>query len=121
MNYWDQLRNYLQPKVSAEAYDNWLRGTSFVALEGDTLYVSVPDRETRAWLESEYAQPLRDGIRELSLPLRQVSFEAQPLRNARSQPPAVADPPAETESQASALNPKFTFDSFVVGTCNQFA
>jgi chromosomal replication initiation ATPase DnaA len=55
MNYWDQLRNYLQQKVSAEGFDNWLKGTTFVGLEGDTLYVSVPDRETRAWLETEYS------------------------------------------------------------------
>src|ERR1019366_856043 len=49
MNYWDQLRNYLQQKVSAEGFDNWLKGTALVGQEGDTLYVSVPDRETRAW------------------------------------------------------------------------
>ena len=29
MNYWDQIRNYLQQKVSAEGYDNWLKGTAF--------------------------------------------------------------------------------------------
>ena len=69
MNYWDQLRNYLQQKVSAEGFDNWLKGTALVGQEGDTLYVSVPDRETRAWLETEYARALmRNGIRELGLP-----------------------------------------------------
>ena len=57
MNYWDQIRDYLQQKVSAESYDNWLKGTAFVGLDGDTLFVSVPDRETRAWLETEYRQP----------------------------------------------------------------
>src|SRR5207247_10223246 len=106
MNYWDQLRNYLQQKISAEAYENWLKGTSFVGLEGGTLYVSVPDRETRAWLESEYAQLLRNGIQELGLRLRQVSFETQPMRGARNQAMAAVEAgpagPAETESQASA-------------------
>ena len=29
MNFWDQIRNYLQQKVSQEGYDNWLKGTSF--------------------------------------------------------------------------------------------
>ena len=125
MNYWDQLRNYLHQKISSEAYDNWLKGTSFVGLEGETLYVSVPDRETRAWLESEYAQLLHNGIVELGLRLRHVSFEAQPMRGARNQAIAAVEAgqvgPVEIETQASALNPKFTFDSFVVGTCNQFA
>ena len=31
MNFWEQIRNYLQEKVSAESYDNWLQGTEFVA------------------------------------------------------------------------------------------
>ena len=59
MNDWDQIRNYLQRKVSADSYDNWLKGTACVGQEGDTLYVSVPDRETRLWLETEYSQPDR--------------------------------------------------------------
>jgi len=75
MNYWDQLQNYLRQRLSHEAYENWLKGTSFLGMEGDVLVVSVPDRETRAWLETEYAGIVRSGIRELSLPIRRVSFE----------------------------------------------
>jgi len=55
MNSWDRIRNYLQEKVSAESYDNWLKGAVYVRTEGATLFVSVPDRETRTWLEKEYA------------------------------------------------------------------
>src|ERR1700730_11757429 len=121
MNYWDQIRNYLQQKVTAEGYENWLKGTSFVGSEGETVYVAVPDRETRAWLETEYATLVRNGIRELSLPVRQVSYEPEPVRGARNQAIAAVEGTGEMESSASALNPRFTFDSFVVGACNQFA
>ncbi len=55
MNYWDNIRKSLQTKVSVDGFDNWLKTTAFVGLEGQTLYVSVPDRETRAWLETEYS------------------------------------------------------------------
>ena len=84
MNYWDQLRNYLQQKVSAEGFDNWLKGTTLVGLEGDTLYVSVPDRETRAWLETEYSSLMLAGIAELSLPLRRVCYETMVPRAAQA-------------------------------------
>src|ERR1035437_7117595 len=122
MTYWDQLRNYLQQKVSAEGFDNWLKGTALVGQEGDTLYVSVPDRETRAWVETEYSSLILAGIGELGLPLRRVSYETAAPRA----PPAMAPPPvsagsSEADASSSALNPKFTFDSFVVGACNQFA
>ena len=75
MNYWDQLSNYLQQRVSVEGFDNWLKSTAQVGLEGDSLYVSVPDRETRAWLETEYASLIAAGIRELGLAVRRVCYE----------------------------------------------
>src|ERR1035437_3576952 len=122
MNYWDQLRNYLQQKVSAEGFDNWLKGTAQVGQEGDTLYVSVPDRETRAWLETEDASLILAGIRELGLALRRVSYEAAAPRALQAMgPPPVSSSASEADASSSALNPKFTFDSFVVGACNQFA
>jgi chromosomal replication initiator protein len=119
MNFWDQILACLRPSVSQESYHNWLNGTSFVGMDGDTLFVSVPDRETRTWLETEYAVIVRNAIRTLSLPVRHVSYESQPVRGVTNQALAAVD--TELESGASSLNPKFTFDSFVVGACNQFA
>lgn len=123
MNYWDQIRNYLRQRVSSEEYSNWLQGTTAGAVEGDLLYVSVPDRETQSWLEAEYSTLVLNGIRELSLPVRRVRYQAMPIRGVRNQALASMDGTAvvpEIEA-ASPLNPKFTFDSFVVGACNQFA
>jgi chromosomal replication initiator protein len=120
MNPWDQIREYLQQRVSAQSFDNWLRGTAFAGIDGETLYVSTPDRETRTWLETEYAEMVTAGIRELGLPVRQVSYEAQAARGERNEALASMNGD-EVEATASLLNPKFTFDSFVVGSCNQFA
>ena len=122
MNYWDRLRNYLQQKVSVEGFDNWLKGTAQVGQEGDTLYVSVPDRETRSWLETEYASSSCTGIAEMGLAVRRVSYETlAATRPASHGRPPVSNGSSEAEASSSALNPKFTFDSFVVGACNQFA
>src|SRR5581483_8331343 len=86
----------------------------------DTLYVATPDRETRTWLETEYAGHIRAAIRDLGLPVRHVSFEAKAPSGSTNQALAAVDG-TEPEGRASALNPKFTFGSFVVGACNQFA
>jgi len=120
MNLWDQLRNHLQQKISPESYDNWLRGTSFAGIDGTTLFVSVPDRETRAWLETEYAALLRTAIRELALSIQNVSFETR-VADANSNAAAAAADGADLDGRTSPLNPKFTFQTFVVGACNQFA
>jgi chromosomal replication initiator protein len=121
MNYWEQIRNYLRAKVSAESYENWLKSTSFLGMDGRTLLVTVPDRETRGWLETEYAVLVRGVIKDLALPVGQVIYEIQPERAARPLAAAAPENGHDLESPTSQLNPKFTFDSFVVGTCNQFA
>jgi chromosomal replication initiator protein len=120
MNSWENICSSLQKKVTVESYNNWLKGTEFLYADGDTLFVSAPDRETRAWLESEYAGMVHSAIRDLGLPIRHVTYEVQPLRGVKSQALA-ATAPADLEAPASSLNPKFTFDTFVVGACNEFA
>ena len=119
MNSWDRIRSYLQEKVSAESYDNWLKGAVYVRTEGATLFVSVPDRETRTWLEKEYAALVRSGLQELGLPVEHVYYEVQLIQGARNQALAAVES-GELESTLN-LNPKFTFGTFVVGACNQFA
>lgn len=120
MNLWDQIRDYLQGRLSQESYDNWFRGATYVANDGDTLVVSVPDRETRTLLESDYAALVATAIRDLNLPVTRVSYDPAPVRGSQNRAIAAVDAP-DLESNASAFNPKFTFDSFVVGACNQFA
>ncbi|PWU05691.1 MAG: chromosomal replication initiator protein DnaA [Terriglobia bacterium] len=120
MNNWDQIRSCLRTKVSVESYENWLKATSFLGMDGRTLLVTVPDRETRAWLETEYAPLVRTVIKDLSLPVSQVVYETEPERrhSALSIP---AESGVDGELNPNPLNPKFTFESFVVGACNQFA
>ena len=119
MNCWDQIRGYLRAKVSAESYENWLHGTSFLGIDGNSLHVSVPDRETQAWLETEYAPLVGTAVQDLRLPIAAVVYEAVVTQRALA---AVAnDNGHEVDTPVNLLNPKFTFDSFVVGACNQFA
>src|SRR5581483_2251822 len=108
MNVWHQILEHLQPKVTAEGFDNWLRGTAFLGTEGDTLLVSAPDRETRSWLETEYAPVVRNAIQELGLRVRHVSYECAP---AKLPPPSAPAPEGDWDLHTHLLNPKFTFDT----------
>jgi chromosomal replication initiator protein len=119
MNYWDQIRNYLQRKISAESFNNWLKSTDLIGMDGSTLIVSVPDGSTKSWFETEYAGMVSGGIRDLHLPVSQVSYEVRASRAAPTH--VVSNGDAVEEPTAILLNPKFTFESFVVGACNQFA
>ncbi len=140
MNIWDQVLQHLQLKISRQTFENWLASTTFLRLEDRTLFVSAPDRETAAWLESELAPSIRETLEELQLPVNHLCYQAQPPRGALNSalavmepippapspilpelPPAHTNGTAEPETHSSALNPKFSFETFVVGSCNRFA
>jgi chromosomal replication initiator protein len=117
MNIWEQVKLRISSRISAEAYQNWLSKTVFLKTEGGQLWVGVPDRVTKDWIEQEYAAEIASLTSELKLNVTQVFYEIQ-HNGARGG----ADERSELVFAPSiSLNPKFTFDSFVVGSCNQFA
>jgi chromosomal replication initiator protein len=121
MNSWEKIKDRLSSKITREAFENWLSKTVFLKSEGGTLWVAVPDRATKDWIEQEYAAAIAEAISELKLNIAQVLYEIRPGMN--QEPTKIAaDEKSEFVFQPSiSLNPKFTFDSFVVGSCNQFA
>jgi chromosomal replication initiator protein len=125
MNPWDLIKKYLASRLSAESYQNWLARTTYLQLVSDNLGVSVPNEATKTWMEEEYADLVLSAIRQLNLPVRGVQYQVAPSASDVGKPV-----PQRAESQDiglsfrspdSHLNPRFTFDSFVVGSCNQFA
>ena len=63
---------------------------------------------------------IRSAIQELVLPVKHLTYEAEATRGPMNQAIATVDN-SDADSAAGSLNPKFTFDTFVVGACNQFA
>ncbi len=122
MNAWDEIKIQLESKLSAESFQNWVQHTRFIRIERRVLWVSVPDEETRNWLESEYAGSINSLVRGAGLTA--IAYELSSYTNNRSQSAPGGDAaPREPEfaSPVTQLNPKFSFDTFVVGACNQFA
>lgn len=124
MNAWDLVKERLQSRLSDESYQNWVSRTKFLNVDGQVLHVSVPDHQTQKWLRSEYGDLVRTVIRDLDLNVEDVEYAVE--RNNR---PAAAsatvnddgDDDRNVDSPLSSLNPRFTFESYVVGSSNQFA
>lgn len=119
MNPWEQIKHQLQAVLSPESYQNWVSHTSFDHLAGGILRVLVPSAENKAWMETEFANQVGAIIRRLNLPVHTVQYE--PAKTTPASATTESDRAIEPESPASQLNPRFTFETFVVGACNQFA
>ena len=115
---WDLIKEQLERRLSSESFENWIARTRFVEIQGKKLIVNVPDEHTVSFLEEEYSQQIDVLARALGLGIEHVVFTIDgPSRSAGPSHPGA---PAEMESPVT-LNPRFTFESFVVGACNQFA
>jgi len=119
---WEQIKANLARTISAQDFNNWVKQTTLESLDDGTLQVLVPDQVTKNFIEQEYHEQIRSTIRSLKLPIHTVVYiprEAAVLASGG----ASAMPPPEPvfSTPTNQLNPKFQFDSFVVGSCNQFA
>src|SRR5579862_9153751 len=75
MNTWDLIKRQLESKLSADSYQNWIGKTEFSHIQDNKLCVSVPNEETRAWLDTEYSTLVNSLIRQMGLGLSGVVYE----------------------------------------------
>lgn len=125
---WDSVLERVEAKVNRHSFHTWFKPTSFVADDGHALTVAVPNALFRDWLTKHYsivlAEALRDvGRADVTLQFVEAlpeSVPEPPQTPARIAPPDHASPAAEA-SPLAGLNPRYTFDTFIVGPSNQFA
>ncbi len=124
-NPWDLIKQRLELALSPESFNNWFGRTQFAYLDRQILHVTVPDRHTRLWLETEYSDQILSIARDLGMKIDRIAYEilkeeSSFARMLDTQLDARASANTETELDSN-LNPRFTFDTFVVGSSNQFA
>jgi len=120
MNVWDQIKQRLAAKLTPESYRNWLEKTQFLRIENGVVFVAVPHAAAREWVEDEYGPTIVATMKEMNLPYTGITCELASAPEKFHQPFGT---PSEELFSAPALqfNPRFTFETFVVGSCNQFA
>ncbi|MBI1791281.1 MAG: chromosomal replication initiator protein DnaA [Acidobacteria bacterium] len=115
VNAWDLVKRQLELRLSSESFQNWLNHAVFSRIDHRTLWVEVPNAETKTWLASEYGEVIHGILKSLDSGIESVAYEVV------SGKPDSGPRDVELEPVFADLNPKFTFESFVVGSCNQFA
>ena len=131
MNLWDKILTRIEMKVNRHSFYTWFRPTNFVAEDRSSVTVRVPNPLFQEWLMKHYSAVIAEAARELKRPNLQVNFVADPQADAPGIPLSddeeaalQNEPPPSTEpgpAGLAGLNPRYTFDTFIVGSSNQFA
>ncbi|MCF3947401.1 chromosomal replication initiator protein DnaA [Acidiphilium sp. AL] len=131
---WARVRARLQDEIGEVEYRHWLRQAVLHGLDGDEVTVMLPTRFLRDWVNKEYGALLTVLWQSENKSVRRVDIRTRPAGNA-SAAPDLAEPlpvlahgkttarrDAEDRSETAApLDPRFTFETFVVGKPNEFA
>jgi len=123
----------LEKKVNRHSYETWFKPTRFSHDADGKLFVSVPSPEFRT-IGERYNDLILEAIDKLGMAYEDVEFvtatpepdaaAANLVRHNGGLNAAAARPPAQSRFDfdgAAQLNPRYTFNAFVIGSGNQFA
>jgi chromosomal replication initiator protein len=123
---WDAIAGRLKETISETTYDTWFAYAEPHSLSDGTLVVSVPNGFTRDWIDSHFHAFVGDAARDVTGQPVRVSFTVSEPAPAQHRPPSIVTsvPAGEVtyrDIPEAQLNPKYTFDLFVIGSSNRFA
>jgi len=116
---WDRVCGELRREVPDFKFHIWLAPLSLAAVEGDSLYVAAPEH-IRTWVRDRYLDLLVAAARRAHSPAARVEVVPEGWRPPRQSAAAAASQAGGRPSD-TPLNPKYTFDQFVIGGGNRFA
>ena len=128
MNLWDEILARIETKVNRHSFYTWFRPTTFVSDERSSITVRVPNALFKDWLTKHYAGVISESTAELRRPDLIIHFVSDTVADGVVIPLSAEEaastetgPPTTTHPGPAGLNPRYTFDTFIVGSSNQFA
>src|SRR4051812_3886672 len=123
---WDQILTRIESKVNRHSFYTWFKPTSLVTDAGHSITVQVPNILFKDWLTKHYSLVLNEALAEVRRAGVALVFVAEGTTPPASGPevapePVVDDVDDQPEPVPGGLNPRYTFDAFIVGSSNQFA
>jgi chromosomal replication initiator protein len=120
---WTRLVASASQKLAPAVIDSWVRPCRLLAVEGDHLRIGAPNRFSRDWLTQHHLDALRQAAIEAlgGQPRVSIVVDDTITPTADDAPPPTPVTRASAVGTTEGLNPRYTFDTFVVGSSNQFA
>jgi len=141
-NVWGRILHSLKGRVTQQTLDTWFSPIQFESLDSSqhVIRLRAPNEVIKDWVVSNYGKVLAESLNELRLSGYSVGWvveksqdwvplapETQVVSQVDSEVTTTSAVPIATITESAAsppepsLNSKYTYDSFVVGSCNQFA
>ena len=118
MNNWDKILQHMERRVNPHSFATWFRPTRLETNDNGKLIIRVPTALFKKRLTETYGQLLQAVLAEVGLEGTHIEFLCSEPTHLT---PASNQAKLDFDSANHQLNPRYTFDKFIVGASNQFA
>ncbi|MEK7567662.1 MAG: chromosomal replication initiator protein DnaA [Patescibacteria group bacterium] len=125
---WETVLENIETDVSQATFSTWFKDTVIVRIEDGVVFLSVPNQFVKEWLANKYHKAILKKLREGAEQVRNVEYVVskeppkQEIASKKVNNPTTEMPLADFYvNKEDNLNPRYTFDSFVVGSFNDLA
>jgi chromosomal replication initiator protein len=112
---WGDVSSRLRGALNEKTYRLWFSEIDAVGLDEETFELAVANDIARSEIERRFADLIRAGIKDATGTGRRLSITV------RAPAPVLVPPTVPLRTDGGTINPKYTFDSFVIGSSNRFA
>lgn len=121
---WQRVLAAIEEKLSRPSFDTWMKPTKAIVFNDHQLVLAAPNDFTQEWLEGKYLDFIAATVyeclgREVEVKVI-IRDPAAATAETAKKPPVPVPKPLE-DPIVSVMNPKYTFDTFVIGAGNRFA
>ncbi len=122
---WNNVLAKVEQKISKPSFETWLKSTKLLSHKGTNVTIAAPNSFARDWLENHYVHLITGILTELTGEDLFIKFVVQKDQDSDDfdlpAPKIQAKAADRHDISPGMLNPKYTFDTFVIGSGNRFA
>ena len=120
-NLWNNFLEKIKPKISSLSYDTWFKNTKLISLDNNVAKILVDSPLQKKSLEETWYSTISEVFSEITNTSFDFEFVFEDEINKNINIPVENIGVPLNTPEKSNLNPKYTFDSFIVGDSNKFA
>ena len=117
---WLKILELLKNELTEISYNTWIKTIDPISINLNTINLAVPAEFNKGILESRYKELIKNAIKQATFKEYEVEFIVPSLDNMEKYK-RQAEKAYNEDATMSILNPKYTFDTFVIGNSNRFA
>jgi chromosomal replication initiator protein len=118
---WNEVAGRLKGALNETTYRTWFAEAQGAELSDDAFVLGVPNDFTREWIEGHFLGLIGAAVRDVTGQERRVALSVTERLPIDAPLPAESLPRRSAAGADAGMNPKYTFDLFVIGSSNRFA